>query len=217
MIEKMIKKGHNKTNQGFGLIEVLISAAILIVILGALVAIGRMALANIRISQERAQATYLAQEGLEVARQIRDTNWVDGLNNTQWNSFIYNGELADGQTPDMLPSGAIITDEEVTVELFQKPELSGWPHYFVFQSENSGSSETINIDDQEFDRCLTLEQTGGLMPVDNSLPANEYSSGNYHSLIIRAKIYWPSNDSCDKGSRKMVEATELLTDWRPNF
>lgn len=218
MIKQMIKTRHNKAKNGFGLIEVLISAAILIVILGALVAIGRMALTNIRVSQERAQATYLAQEGLEVARQIRDTNWVDGLNNTDWNDFMFDGTSypLDVVKPRQ-ENISIVSDDSVSVKISQSPFVFGksWTPFYNFDS--SDAFEPVTIDGVTYDRCLVLEQTGSLVPSDSSLPANDYRNNNYHSLLIRAKVYWPSNGSCVQASRKMVEATELLTDWRPNF
>jgi len=73
--------------KGFGILEVLVSSVIIITILMALVFIGRTALTNSSYIQEKAQAVYLAQEGIEIVRQIRDTNWIDRDNTTGWNSL----------------------------------------------------------------------------------------------------------------------------------
>ena len=207
----MTKINKNKAKKGFGLIEVLISAAILIVILGALVAIGRMALTNIRVSQERAQATYLAQEGLEVARQIRDTNWVDGRNDTTWDSFFLQSRINE----------YLIDHNSLSVAI---DKYSGsqtlCPHCFKL---HLGTDPYFAVDGVNYDRCMVIERTTGsanpLLPTSDPsvFPTNDYPNKSYHSILVRIKIYWPGNDTCTQGSRKMVETTELLTDWRPNF
>lgn len=67
-------------NKGQGLIEVLVSIALIITgILGALT----LATYSIRAgteSRERVQAALLAQEGIEIVKNIRDTNWIAGNN-----------------------------------------------------------------------------------------------------------------------------------------
>lgn len=94
--------------KGFGLLEVLISAVIIIIILSALVTIGRAALSNNEYLAQRAQATYLAQEGVEIVRQIRDTNWIDKSNTTNWGSLPTGtfGISFNAATHKYVPSGA---------------------------------------------------------------------------------------------------------------
>lgn len=65
-------------NKGFTLLEVLVAVAILAIGIGALVALVAASLASIPISKQKFIATYLAQEGIEVVRNIRDSNWVNG-------------------------------------------------------------------------------------------------------------------------------------------
>ena len=64
-------------NKGFTLIEVIIAVAILTVgVLGAYALTARMVVAtSLGISQ--LTASYLAQEGLELTRNIRDTNFLE--------------------------------------------------------------------------------------------------------------------------------------------
>jgi len=82
---KQFKLCQNKIlrKNGQGLIEVLVSLALLIV--GIL---GSLTLATITIragteSRERVQAALLAQEGIERIKNIRDTNWIKNRN---WNT-----------------------------------------------------------------------------------------------------------------------------------
>lgn len=60
---------------GFGLLEVVLSTAIFIVVVGSLVALSRLSIRNAALAAHRAQAVNLAQDGLETVRQMRDTAW----------------------------------------------------------------------------------------------------------------------------------------------
>lgn len=86
-----MKKLFTAKTRGFGLLEVLLAGVIIIIMLAGLVTLGKTVLNNLNLSAERAAATFLAQQGIELTRQIRDTNYVDGNNTTQWNSLVYNG------------------------------------------------------------------------------------------------------------------------------
>jgi len=70
---------------GFTLIEVIVAIFLIIVgMVGALIAIQNI-FPSIRIVSSQLTAAYLTQEGIEIVRNIRDTNW---LNNRDWNNGI---------------------------------------------------------------------------------------------------------------------------------
>jgi len=74
------------SSKGFTLIEVTVAIVILIVgIIGIYTAFSRMVILTSGISN-RLIAAYLAQEGIEIVRNIRDTNWVE--NATSWNDGL---------------------------------------------------------------------------------------------------------------------------------
>ena len=87
-------KGMNKNGQG--LIEVIVSIAIIITgILGALT----LATVSIRSgteSREKVQASLLVQEGIEVVKNIRDTNWIKTNDSTGWTTFKDNALANSG-------------------------------------------------------------------------------------------------------------------------
>ncbi len=96
--------------QGFGLLEVLFSTTIFIVVVGSLVSLSRLSLRNSFITTHRSQAFNLAQDALETIRQMRDTNWIDGVvkvsgagiayeENEQWLAFLHDcaGSGVSGQ------------------------------------------------------------------------------------------------------------------------
>lgn len=95
-----------KFKKGFGLLEVLLAGVIIITVLGALVFLGRNTINNSTYNQQRTEALFLAQQGIEMVRQIRDSNYIDGNQNTNWNHFI-SLPLADGDSggrdPDATP------------------------------------------------------------------------------------------------------------------
>lgn len=69
---------HNKKNRGFTLIELTIAIFILVVaIVGVYNSFSTVVILTTGISS-RLTATYLAQEGIEIVRNIRDNNWLNG-------------------------------------------------------------------------------------------------------------------------------------------
>jgi len=67
-----------KSEKGFTMVELIVSIFILAVaILGSYYAFYQMVTTTALVSS-RLTAAYLAQEGMEVVRNIRDTNWLKG-------------------------------------------------------------------------------------------------------------------------------------------
>ncbi len=67
-----------KNNKGFGLLEVLVSISVVIIGILPLVNLFNSVLARERDTENKLMAIYFAQEGIEIVRQIRDTNWEKG-------------------------------------------------------------------------------------------------------------------------------------------
>lgn len=79
--------------RGFTLMEVIIAVAIIAVGLVAIVALVNLSVSGIRINKSRIIASNLAQEGLEIVRNIRDNNWLSykrGLSN--WKDGLAAGD-----------------------------------------------------------------------------------------------------------------------------
>jgi len=96
------EKLNNKN--GFTLIEALVSLVILTLALGPALVLSSNISSTASVIQHNLVATNLAQEGLEVARAIRDSNWFNGL--------PFDNGLTDGiyrirrlPTPALLPLG----------------------------------------------------------------------------------------------------------------
>ncbi len=82
-----------KTNKGFTLIEV--TLAIFLITMGALgiFSLVQRTTVFISVSSSKLTATYLTQEGIELVRNIRDTNWLeDRITTTLWDDGIPTGD-----------------------------------------------------------------------------------------------------------------------------
>ncbi|MBI3261442.1 hypothetical protein HYZ64_03685 [Candidatus Berkelbacteria bacterium] len=75
------------TSYGFGIIEVLVAASIIALVGGGVVMLNSSVLRNTALIADRLIAFEWAQEGIEVARQIRDSNLIDNRPETDWKCF----------------------------------------------------------------------------------------------------------------------------------
>jgi len=101
----------SKSGAGFTLIEVIIAIAILVIgIVGIYSVFSRILTLTSGIS-DKLVAAYLAQEGIEIVRNIRDTNWIegvswnDGLGVGDWEADYAAGSLNDDYDGDFLNIG----------------------------------------------------------------------------------------------------------------
>lgn len=81
----------NSKNQGFTLLEAIVAIAILLVAVTSASGLVLSSLQNLHVTKNRVIAAYLAQEGIEVVRAIRDENWINGRD--------YDVELTPSLTP----------------------------------------------------------------------------------------------------------------------
>lgn len=75
-----------KFNQkGFTLLELIVTIFVIAVgLIGAFV-VAQYPLSRVSVSMNTLKAAYLAQEGVEIVRNIRDTNWI---NNRDWDTGL---------------------------------------------------------------------------------------------------------------------------------
>jgi len=73
------------TNKGFTLIEVIIAIFLVTIGITATLLLITKTLGAMSLSFSQLKAAYLAQEGVEVVRNIRDTNWIQDL---KWHNSL---------------------------------------------------------------------------------------------------------------------------------
>jgi len=79
----------HKNNSGFTLVESMIAVGLIVTgVVGVLTLVSRSIGFN-GLAFNRLTAANLAQEGIEIVRNIRDTNWINGL---AWDNGLSDGE-----------------------------------------------------------------------------------------------------------------------------
>lgn len=191
-----MKFSKQKSKKGFGILEVLLAGVIIITMLGALVVLGKTVLGNMNYNAQRTQATYLAGEGIETVRQIRDSNYLDRSNTTGWNSLIRTGLNNIPQNPAY--EGFFTTAYRISYDSADndKPML---------KPTGTDVSEKIKMNDgNEFFRTVTFARVTGFRPEGESRDL-----GDNDIIKVICKITW--------GNEKSLEMQEILTDSHPNY
>lgn len=172
---------------GFGLLEVIFSTAIFIVVVGSLVSLSRLSLRNAVLSTHRSQAFNLAQDGLEIVRQMRDTTWIQGssasrsLPGKSW--VTYPGCTGT----NYLASGVVF--DSVNYALCYNTAFN--PAQFGVKSVTNGQSCVGETADK--DLCLTLRSGSGPNdPLDPGAPL-------FYRRVVRFESLTPSSGLQNEG------------------
>ncbi len=88
-----MKKIFYKKQKGFSLLEVIVAASIVVVALLGLASLMLQSLRVGAINTNHMIASMLAQEGIEIVRNIRDSNWL--MADNSWYQAIYYPDLVD--------------------------------------------------------------------------------------------------------------------------
>jgi len=87
-IQKNRQFKNAQSHAGFTLIEMLVAVFIFSLALAAFMGIASRGLQAARYAQDEVRADYLAIEGIEIIRNIRDRAFIQGSNNTDWNDVF---------------------------------------------------------------------------------------------------------------------------------
>jgi len=80
-------KQKNKNNSGFTLVETLVAISIFTIAILALMSVLSKGVSDTNYAKKRMTATYLAQEGIEHIRNMRDTLVLSSSTQDGWDSF----------------------------------------------------------------------------------------------------------------------------------
>jgi len=174
--------------KGFGILEVLLAGVIIIIVMSAIVVLGRSAMTKTQYLQQRAEATFLAQEGIELIRQIRDSNYIDGNNATAWDN----------------------------ITLTTKPTL-GRDYFIIFNSSRyfmTTTAQTIDVGGVRFTRKINYRRINDSLPSPMlSQPAGTSTQELINnSYIVESTVTWSF-----LGQSKNVVLRELITNSRQQF
>ncbi len=81
-----MNKVYKKNNKAFGIIELIISIAIIASVIASVATVLRDSIKASSLAKDEVQAIYLAQDAVEILRHVRDNNRLSYLrgNNTNW-------------------------------------------------------------------------------------------------------------------------------------
>lgn len=88
-MKEMLKK-----NSGFTLIEIIMAISVIALVVTAAAQLTQSSLQAGKSSMQRFEANHLAEEGTEIVRNIRDSNW---LRNKPWRENLSNGKYEIAQ------------------------------------------------------------------------------------------------------------------------
>ncbi|MFZ3019968.1 MAG: hypothetical protein WA051_00380 [Minisyncoccia bacterium] len=168
-----IKDLNNTSEKGFTVLETLVAIAVLILSLTAAFSVAQNGLSLSMSSRDEVTAYYLAQEGVEVIRNIRDENslngfsWLTGIS-SQVSDPCYFGSYCAVDSPNqnyMVSCGAIAGNCPVLLQ-DRQTNSSTYGMYGLNPASTSGWTPTV------FKRELLLEQI------------------NSNEVALTVKIYW---------------------------
>lgn len=179
-----------RAQRGFGLLEVILASGVLAMVVGAAVGLVRSSLRRTTIGLERSVAMNLAQEPIEQLRSIRDSVYIDGINNT-W--------------ADSWPSSTQTDCQQLTTQcpVFRVTSKSGggW-------QVQPGAEPPIGVNGQEFHREVYITT-----PKDYALNAG---TGSTNDAELVRKLHVIVRWECDSQGVcvQAVESATYLTNWR---
>jgi len=183
----------NKSNyrkKGFGILEVLLASMVIIIVMGGLVYLARNSIISMSYGAQHSQATFLAQEGIELVRQIRDTNYIDGDSNTKWDTLAFDSQ--DNSIPlDRINNYAIRYKSTSNKYELKNIDLN---------------TDNILIEGTDFKRVINVR----LLERD----ANKIFEGNEdlsdNAYVVDCIVTWTST----RGGMAEVKITEMMTNSR---
>ena len=179
----MRKVFENKTKQGFTFVEVLVSLFILTVgVGGAFAAIRTFTMAS-NVNNSRLTASYLGQEGVEIIRNIRDTNWLQARadSNVSWDDGIDEGDWqVDYQTETLSDTNF---------------ETCGGTNCMSY------NGQVLNEDSNGFFSYASGDDT----PFRREVSITKLSSDR---IEVSVTVMWD-----ERGRAHNVEVTEIIQNW----
>lgn len=118
-------------SKSFTLIEVVIAISVLTLGIGGSFVLIQQTLAAASLSQSKLIAAYLVQEGIEIVRNIRDSNWLQG---NSWDDKLINCDPCcevDYKTTNSITSFAFCDDENLNYLFIE----DGFYSYSAFGSQ----------------------------------------------------------------------------------
>lgn len=151
----------NRSKNSFTLIETIVAVFLLTVGIFGTIGLISYLLSSLSITSQKLVAAYLAQEGIEIVRNFRDSNLIQGRN---WDAGLNNGDYQADYNDSNLNS---YTDTFLKID-------GGFYNY-------DAGVPTI------FKRKINLQKSGDLLEIRVTVSWQE--KGRSHQLTVQENLY----------------------------
>ncbi|MBZ9578331.1 prepilin-type N-terminal cleavage/methylation domain-containing protein [Patescibacteria group bacterium] len=171
-------------NKSFTLLEAII--AIFIITVGVVGVLGLVSqtIGSVIVSSQKLIAAYLAQEGIEIVRNIRDTNWLEGA--PSWDEGLGEDDW----------EGDYTMTQNLNFCLF----ACGYDDLSFLKIDANGFYSYSAGNDTKFKRKITIADKEDL---------SDPPDGVYDKMTVTVEVFWR-----EKGKTYNVSAQENLYNWR---
>ncbi len=174
-----------KIKNGFTLIEVVVSMALLVLVFGGLIGVMILSQETKISTKNNLIANNLAQEGIDLVRFIRDRNYNDRVG-------VFTGLYENPEEPFSFTimsdvTGAIAITE-VSGNVKNSDALKIFNHRYMY-------TEDLTAINTPFRRLITTTYNAGATPPH---------------LAVKSEVYWQSDNK-----QNTITIQDELTDWRP--
>lgn len=181
--------------KGQGLIETVVAIGVITTGLFSVITLVISNLTTQREAAMRYQAINLAREGLELTRNLRDSNWLQG--NDSWDGMAV-GSVARQVAPNFAPTTAL-------------PTFVEGGDVQIYRDATGAYLQTGPVGGRpgNFRRTLTLRQLdcGDETILCDSIPAGEPTAAI--ALEVQSRVEWE-----DAGRPRSVILNQILYAWR---
>ncbi len=177
-------------SKSFTLLEVILAITVLTIAVGGIFTLVSQTIASVSATQSRLIASYFVQEGIEIVKNIRDTNWLkfqpwdQGLEEGNWE-----GDYQTGAPPDC-------------------PSLA--PCFFPCQYE---SLHFLGIDNDGFYGYNYLPENKTIfkrkITISDGEDLDDPPDGEIDRLKISVEVFWK-----ERGEIHSIMAQEYLYNWK---
>lgn len=175
---------------GFGIMEVLIAASLLIIIVGSVVGLSRMTLKNNMLSSEKIQAYNLVREGLEIIRSLRDTNWIDVSPESTWLDNICNPTIDQNEAQCTFVYNDILNKYVISNNVPEKISINNIEFERVYKVSITKKQNLADFVDEQYKNSILV----------------------YNTRIVEVEVSWKNT-----GKKYSVKGSTFLTNWKPEI
>ena len=166
-----------KSNQkGFTLLELLVTIFVIAIGLIAAYVVAQYPLSRVSVSMSTLKAAYLAQEGIEIVRNIRDTNWLEEDN---WKTDL---DICD-------PSSKYCEADYDDLGLISYSKSSDQPNLLKFNGDFYNYDSGSNT---KFRRTIEIKEDGDKLKVTVTVSWEEKGKSYDFDLQENLYDYWGS-------------------------